>query len=173
MSGSGNFCSLTRLAVLSAAFKPVGTHLQNTRQLRQPLSSHGFLADLRRAAVCQMALSATVFSVHFVSRPPLEVRLLLCMSPLSSRLSYVLEAFPSDLELAQQATLYKKGDMELPNNYRPIFLLRSLYKIYASIIQKHHAVCIEGGIWETQYGLRAKWSKADLDRQRPLTRLTV
>ena len=83
LSGSGNFCSLIMAAVLSAAFKPVGTHLHNTGQLRQPLLSHGFLAAFRRAAVCQMALSATVLSVHFVSRPPLEVRLLPCM-PLPS-----------------------------------------------------------------------------------------
>ena len=42
---------------------------------------------------------------------------------------------PEQLELANVVTLYKKGNVEDPGNYRPISLLQSVYKIYASLIQ--------------------------------------
>ena len=71
------------------------------------------------------------------------------------------EILPLDLELAQVVTLYKKGNVEEPSNYRPISLLQSLYKIFASIIQKRMAAQIEEKIWKTQYGFRAKHSTAE------------
>ena len=39
------------------------------------------------------------------------------------------EKLPTDLEFADVVTLYKKGNVEDPSNYRPISLLQSLYKI--------------------------------------------
>ena len=45
-----------------------------------------------------------------------------------------LEILPDELELAQVVTLYKKGNVEDPSNYRPISLLQALYKIYAMIL---------------------------------------
>ena len=42
------------------------------------------------------------------------------------------EILPTSLELAEVVTLYKKGNVEDPGNYRPISLLQSLYKLYAS-----------------------------------------
>jgi len=38
------------------------------------------------------------------------------------------EKMPEELELAQVVTLYKKGNVEDPSNYRQISLLQSLYK---------------------------------------------
>ena len=67
---------------------------------------------------------------------------------------------PDEMELAELVTLYKKGNVEDPANYRPISLLNTLYKIYASILQKRLANGIEDRIWETQYGFRKKKSTA-------------
>ena len=62
---------------------------------------------------------------------------------------------PEQMELADVVTLYKKGNVEDPGNYRPISLLQSLYKIYASMIQMRLAKEMEEKIWSTQYGFRA------------------
>jgi len=68
------------------------------------------------------------------------------------------EKLPQDSEFADVVTLYKKGSVEDPSNYRPISLLQSLYKIYATMIQMRMANGIEEKIWKTQYGCRAKHS---------------
>ena len=72
-----------------------------------------------------------------------------------------LEIMPDELEFAEVVTLYKKGNVEDPSNYRPISLLQALYKIYASIIQTRLADKIEEQIWSTQFGFRAKHSTAE------------
>ena len=71
------------------------------------------------------------------------------------------EKLPDELELAQVVTLYKKGNVEDPGNYRPISLLQSLYNNYATMIQMRLAANIEEKIWKTQYGFRAKRSTAE------------
>ena len=68
------------------------------------------------------------------------------------------ETMPDEMELAELVTLYKKGNVEDPANYRPIALLNTLYKMYASIIQKRLSDGIEDRIWETQFGFRKKKS---------------
>ena len=45
------------------------------------------------------------------------------------------EVMPEQLEPANVVTLYKKGNVQDPWNYRPIALLQSIYRIYASLIQ--------------------------------------
>ena len=45
-----------------------------------------------------------------------------------------LEEIPTESEIARIVSIYKKGDTEKPENYRPIALLQSLYKIYASLL---------------------------------------
>ena len=65
---------------------------------------------------------------------------------------------PDELELAEVVTLYKKGNVENPANYRPIALLTSLYKIYASILQCRLAEMLETKISEAQFGFRKKHS---------------
>ena len=71
---------------------------------------------------------------------------------------WYFELIPEDLELADVVTLYKKGKVEDPANYRPIALLSSLYKIYASIIQKRLAAAVDDRISKRQYGFRQKKS---------------
>ena len=65
---------------------------------------------------------------------------------------------PDELELAELVTLYKKGNVEDPANYRPIALLNTIYTIYASIIQIRLATGLDDVLWETQYGFRKKRS---------------
>ena len=61
---------------------------------------------------------------------------------------------PSELEVAELVTLYKKGNVENPANYRPIALLDTLYKIYASLIQKRICLGLDQRLRHTQYGFR-------------------
>ena len=69
---------------------------------------------------------------------------------------------PDEMELSELATLYKKGNVEDPANYRPISLLNTIYKIYAAILQKRLATGLDDKIWETQYGSRKKRSTTQL-----------
>ena len=55
----------------------------------------------------------------------------------------------------------QKKIVEDPNNYRLISLIRSLYKVYASIIQTRLALHIEETNWKTQYGFRKDKSTSD------------
>ena len=71
------------------------------------------------------------------------------------------ERIPLDLEFAQVVTIFKKGNIQDPGNYRPISLLQSLYKIYAAIIQKRLAEYTEEKVWKNQFGFRAKHSTAE------------
>ena len=71
------------------------------------------------------------------------------------------EILPSELELAELVTLYKKGNVENPANYRPIALLNTLYKIYASLLQIRLAEKLEAKMWKTQFGFRKKHSTAE------------
>ena len=73
---------------------------------------------------------------------------------------WINEIMPDEMELAELVTLYKKGNVENPANYRPISLLNTMYKIYASIIQIRLATGLDDALWETQYGFRKKRSTA-------------
>ena len=50
---------------------------------------------------------------------------------------------PDDFTQAHIASLYKKGDHENPENYRPISLLNVSYKIYAYILKSRLAMALE------------------------------
>ena len=61
---------------------------------------------------------------------------------------------PNELELAELVTFYKNGNVENAANYRPIAQLNTLYKIYASLIQKRICLGLDHRLWATQYGFR-------------------
>lgn len=65
---------------------------------------------------------------------------------------------PTELELVDVVTLYKKGKVSDPANYRPIALLSTLYKILASVIQCILADTIDESISNRQFGFRKKKS---------------
>lgn len=64
------------------------------------------------------------------------------------------KTIPRELELANVVTLYKKGAVEDPANYRPISLLQSLYNLLASLIQVRLANGIDAKLSDLQYGFR-------------------
>ena len=71
------------------------------------------------------------------------------------------EDIPEETLRARVVLIYKKGDSGKYENYRPISLLNSIYKIYAAIIQKRLAKVIDEHLQKTQYGFRQKKSTAD------------
>ena len=51
---------------------------------------------------------------------------------------------PEELELVEVVTLYRKGNVQNPANYRPISLLNAMYNVFAGIIKSR----IEEGVEE-------------------------
>ena len=68
---------------------------------------------------------------------------------------------PDDITLARVVSLYKKGNPELQENYRPISLLNSFYKILAKCVQLRLAEGLNKFITKTQYGFIAERSTVD------------
>ena len=58
------------------------------------------------------------------------------------------------MDNANIAVLFKKGSTDNPENYRPIALLNTTYKILASIIQRRLAEGMDQAIDEMQFGFR-------------------
>ncbi len=63
-------------------------------------------------------------------------------------------SFPEDKLQAYIASIYKKGDPKKQENYRPISLLTSIYKLYTTLLQIRIAKAIDDDIFETQFGFR-------------------
>ena len=65
---------------------------------------------------------------------------------------------PTPLELTQSQVIliFKKGDKNNLENYRPISLLNSTYKFLTAIIQKRHSDGLDEYLQTTQYGFRRK-----------------
>ena len=64
------------------------------------------------------------------------------------------ESYPDDFAYAEVVSIYKKGNPELPENYRPISLLNSSYKILTKILQTRIADTTDQLISDTQFGFR-------------------
>ena len=62
---------------------------------------------------------------------------------------------PTDFTQAEVVSIYKKGNSELPQNYRPISLLNTSYKILTKICQTRlsNATAIDSQLHDTQFGL--------------------
>ena len=69
---------------------------------------------------------------------------------------------PSEIVLAELVTPYKKGNAENPANYRPIALLDTLYKIYASQIQRRLCLGLDQRLCDAQFGFRKNRSTSQL-----------
>ena len=64
------------------------------------------------------------------------------------------------MSLASVSSIYKKGDSTNLENYRPISLLQTLYKILASLIKERIDAGIDRFIHKTQFGFRRAKSTA-------------
>eukprot|EP00973_Karenia_brevis_P074432 10341164-Karenia_brevis.AAC.1 len=71
------------------------------------------------------------------------------------------EDMPEEALLARVVLIYKKGDTNMCENYRPISLLNTMYKIMAAILQQRIQKGAEESLQATQYGFRKKRSTAD------------
>ena len=58
------------------------------------------------------------------------------------------------------ASIYKKGNPECLENYRPISLLQATYKILAALIKERIDAGIDQYVHKTQYGFRKAKSTA-------------
>ena len=62
---------------------------------------------------------------------------------------------------AKVIMIFKKGDSKDLTNYRPISLLNSIYKLYASMIKRRLTSKLEPYLSKTQYGFRKRRSTAE------------
>ena len=67
---------------------------------------------------------------------------------------WTTQATPEELTQAEVVSLYKKGDTANLENYRPISLLNTIYKIYAALIKGRIEKGVEGLLHKTQFGFR-------------------
>ena len=63
--------------------------------------------------------------------------------------------------VARVVPIFKKGETDDAANYRPISLLRSVYKIYMMMIRYRMQQAIEDKLSKTQYGFRPGKSTSD------------
>ena len=68
---------------------------------------------------------------------------------------------PEDALFARVVLLYKKGDTSNMDNYRPISLLNTIYKIFAAIVHKRLADKLDKFLQRTQFGFRKGLGTAD------------
>ena len=57
-------------------------------------------------------------------------------------------------EIARVVEIYKTGDVTDPENYKPISLLSTIYKLFTRIIQVKLAKAIDHRLFDIQYGFR-------------------
>eukprot|EP00973_Karenia_brevis_P063881 8879750-Karenia_brevis.AAC.1 len=67
---------------------------------------------------------------------------------------WIHENIDEDTLLARVVLIYKKGDTNLCENYRPISLLNTMYKIMAAAIHTRLERGMEQHLQKTQYGFR-------------------
>ena len=71
--------------------------------------------------------------------------------------------FPSDLKQAHVCPIFKKGDTEDPNNYRPISITAALSKVFEEVIREHITNYINNNklFSPVQFGFRKNISTTD------------
>ena len=67
---------------------------------------------------------------------------------------WVSKTWPGKMEEARIAALYKKGDPEKPENYRPLSLLNTLFKLLAAMMKRRIEAEVEHTMGGTQIGFR-------------------
>ena len=71
--------------------------------------------------------------------------------------------FPEHLKQAHGIPIFKKGDNEDPDNYRPISITSSLAKVFEQILREQMNEYLERNklLGPMQFGFRAKYSTTD------------
>jgi len=64
------------------------------------------------------------------------------------------EKVSTDFTQAEVVSIHKKGNAELPQNYRPISLLNTSYKLLTKIYQTRLSNAIDSQLHDTQFGFR-------------------
>ena len=64
------------------------------------------------------------------------------------------EKIPTDFTQAEVVSIYKKRNEELPQNYKPISLLNTSYKILTKIYPTRISNAIDSQLHDTQFGFR-------------------
>ena len=74
--------------------------------------------------------------------------------------SFTEGSFPNILKIAQVCTVFKKGERELRENYRPISLLSNLSKLFERAMHSRVYSFLEssGLFFDLQFGFRNKHS---------------
>ena len=82
--------------------------------------------------------------------------------PLTLKINQMLDSglFPSRLNISKILPIFKKGDVNSLNNYRPISLLQAISKIFERIIYDQLYVYVDNNniLSEEQYGFHTKHS---------------
>ena len=92
-----------------------------------------------------------------------------CLNLLAEPLCFMINAFieegkfPEHLKQAHVIPIYKKGDNEDPDNYRPISITSSLAKVFEQILREQMNEYLERNklLGPLQFGFRAKYSTTD------------
>ena len=66
------------------------------------------------------------------------------------------EYLPDEALAANVASIFKKGGTKKLENYRPISLMNTTYKILAAALQRRMEEGVESHLQRTQYGFRKK-----------------
>ena len=79
---------------------------------------------------------------------------------------------PQEVTKARVALIFKKGDTSKLDNYRPISLLNSVYKLLAAMIKHKTEEMLEHRIQQTQFGFRKhKGTRQAIQRVRRLAEM--
>ena len=68
---------------------------------------------------------------------------------------------PTEWKKAKMNVLFKKGDAELPQNYRPVSIISIMAKLFSKIIYLRLHALVEDGLPDEQYGFRANRGCSD------------
>ena len=75
---------------------------------------------------------------------------------------YNTSQIPNSWHRANVTSVFKKGNVELCKNYRPISLEQMSYKIFASIVlTRMKKAGAENRLWKNQFGFRSKYGTND------------
>ena len=92
-----------------------------------------------------------------------------CLNIIAEPLTYLINAFieegrfPNHLKRAHVVPIYKNGDTEEPNNYRPISITSAISKIFEKVIRNQMVEYLNkhNYLSPIQFGFRAKFSTTD------------